>query len=69
MTNYTVYEGSRDTVYTVAIKCIIGDTIEYISNNQQGYMKYRVIKDNQLKVIDSYEHQIGEIEYDDDTSY
>jgi len=36
----------------------VGDTIEYVSNNQMGWMKYKVIYKNlkrDLKLIDSYE--------------
>ena len=46
MTNFSVHEGSRKTVHSELrdnpdIK--IGDTIDYVTNNQLGYQKYEVI--------------------------
>jgi hypothetical protein len=71
--NYNVYEGSGKTVHSEleSNKSINeGDTITYQSNNQQGYEKYRVILNKKgkktLKLIDSYDHQIGVYDYDDD---
>ena len=40
----------------------VGDTIEVISDNQQGYRKYKVVNDlgkKGLKLIDSYDHWMG----------
>jgi hypothetical protein len=75
MTNFSVYEGSGETPYSLLntnpnIK--IGDTIEYLTNNQQGYEKYRVIQNEEnpnaknLKLIDSYDHQMGIFDYESD---
>jgi hypothetical protein len=71
--NYEVVEGSGRSVESeleTNKKILVGDTIEYISNNQQGYMKYRVVLDKTgnkaLKLIDSYDHQMGDIDYDDE---
>ena len=69
MTNFTVYEG-EGTVYQELetnpdIK--VGDTIEFITNNQEGYEKYIVILgdtgEKSLELIDSYEHQMGYYDY------
>jgi hypothetical protein len=62
MTNYRVYEGGEETVHSQLLKCKDGDTIEFISNNQEGYMKYKVVE-NSLKVIDSYFDEM--YQYDD----
>ena len=66
MTNYKVNEGTENTIQLEFEKnpnIIVNDTIEYISNNQMGYVKYIVILDENgkkiLKLIDSYYHQIG----------
>lgn len=43
-------------------KIKVGDTIEYISNNQQGYLKYKVVEEDgekTLEVIDSYDMQMA----------
>ena len=71
MTNFTVGEGQsvREELETNPdIK--VGDTISYIPNNQQGYQKYKVILGDEgeksLKLIDSYDHQIGFYDYDSD---
>lgn len=55
MTNYTVFENNGNSVYTEFKnneKIVVGDTIEYISNNQMGYEKYKVILNvNNIKDI------------------
>jgi len=62
MTNYKVSEGGEETIYSQLLKCKNGDTIEFISNNQMGYIKYKVVEnefnENELEVIDSYYHQM-----------
>ena len=43
----------------------VGDTIEYISNNQQGYLKYKVVEEDgkkTLEVIDSYDMQLARLD-------
>jgi hypothetical protein len=50
-------------------KIKVGDTIEYISNNQQGYLKYKVVEEDgekTLEVIDSYDMQLARL---DDEEY
>ena len=40
----------------------VGDTIEVISDNQQGYRKYKVVNNlgkKGLKLIDSYDHWLS----------
>jgi hypothetical protein len=52
----SVYEKLKDKHVDV------GDTIEYISNNQQGYKKYKVVNElgkKGLKVISSYDDFMG----------
>ena len=73
MTNYEVAEGSGRSIQSeleTNPNIVVGDTIAYISNNQQGYTKHLVILDangnKALKLIDSYDHQMGDIEYDED---
>jgi hypothetical protein len=58
--NYTVYE--PNSVYELMktnCNININDTIEYISNNQLGYVKYKVLLDENknkiLKIIDDYD--------------
>ena len=59
MTNYYVYEpNSVDEELQTNQNIKVNDTIEYISNNQEGYEKYKVVlidgkKD--LELIDSFD--------------
>jgi hypothetical protein len=60
--NFQLYEGRRNTVLSelkINTNIVVGDTIEYITNNQLGYKKYKVILDENgkkgLKLIDSYD--------------
>ena len=64
--NFQIYEGERNTVWSelkINSNIVVGDTIEYITNNQLGYKKYKVISDENgkkgLKLIDSYDIQMG----------
>jgi hypothetical protein len=64
--NYQVYEGEGNSVQNelkTNQNIAVGDTVEYITNNQMGYEKYKVILnekgEKKLKLIDSYDHQIG----------
>ena len=70
MKNYPVYEG-EDTVHNklkTTPKINVGDTIEYITNNQMGYEKYTVILgengEKELSLIDSYDHAIKNNNYE-----
>jgi hypothetical protein len=74
MTNFIVGEGNgtvrQELETNPDIK--VGDTIEYISNNQQGYEKYKVILEDgekSLKLIDSFDHQMGLYDYDSDDEH
>jgi hypothetical protein len=59
--NHIVEEGGGRSVWSeleTNADIEVGDTIEYVSNNQMGWMKYEVILENGekgLKVVDSYE--------------
>jgi hypothetical protein len=47
-------------------KIAVGDTIEYISNNQQGWMKYKVVEEDGKKIlnlIDSYDMLMERVEH------
>ena len=64
--NFQIYEGERNTVCSelkTNSNIVVGDTIEYITNNQLGYEKYKVILDENgekgIKLIDSYNIQMG----------
>lgn len=64
--NYQVYEGEKNSVYKelkTNPNIAVGDTVEYITNNQMGYEKYKVILnekgEKKIKLIDSYDHQMG----------
>jgi len=71
MTNHVVSEGQgtahsflRDNSSDVQI----GDTIEYVSNNQMGYEKYQVIcREKGLKLIDDYDSQMNNVVYSDES--
>lgn len=71
MTNHVVYEGQgtahsflRDNSSDIQI----GDTIEYVSNNQMGYEKYQVIcREKGLKLIDDYDSQMNNAMYSDES--
>jgi hypothetical protein len=69
MTNFSVYEGDGNSVQKQLQKkdVKVGDTIEFVPNNQEGYEKYEVINDEKdkkaLKLIDSYDMQM-EREYE-----
>jgi hypothetical protein len=66
--NYDVYEGTNHTVDDELImneKIMVGDTISYITNNQEGYKKYEVVLNEEdgtkkLMLIDCYEYEICE---------
>ena len=54
----TVYQYLEDNKNEIEV----GDTIEYISDNQQGYEKYKVIEEDgekALELIDSYDMQMA----------
>jgi len=63
MVNYEVNEGNG-TVYEELESnpdIVVGDTIEYITNNQEGYQKFEVVmKDGEkgLNLIDDYDMQM-----------
>ena len=66
MKNYNVSENNGHSVYDELetnkdIK--VGDTISWITNNQQGYMKYKVVLDDEgkkdLKIIETYDNVSG----------
>jgi thiol-disulfide isomerase/thioredoxin len=68
--NISVYEDDRETVESKLESdpdIQIGDTIEYNTNNQEGYKKYEVIEDKDaknnkgIKLIDSYDHKIDNL--------
>ena len=64
--NYDVCEGSNYTVddeLKLNRKIMVGDTITYVTNNQEGYKKYKVVlnEDNgtkKLMLIDWYEYEM-----------
>jgi hypothetical protein len=60
MKNYNVYEG--ESVYNELARnkdIKVGDTISFITHNQQGYMKYKVVLEDDgtkdLEVIEDYD--------------
>ena len=61
MVNYDVYEPKTAQEELRTNPDInIGDTISFISDNQQGYKKFIVVDDNgnkKLNLIDSYDMQ------------
>jgi len=70
MTNYRIGEGqSPYEEFETNTKIVVGDTIEHTPNNQQGYAKYKVVLnedgEKELKMIDSYDHQMGMYDYSD----
>jgi len=71
MVNYNVYEPKtvQEELRTNP-DIIIGDTISFFSNNQQGYKKFIVVDDNgnkNLNLIDSYDmQQERELNHDSD---
>lgn len=67
MKNYNVYEDDEKSVYDELatnrdIK--VGDTISFVTRNQQGYMKYKVVLDDEgkkdLEVIETYDDWIND---------
>lgn len=46
MTNWVIYEGDGETIGSkmASPQVVIGDTIEYVTNNQEGYKKVRVVQ-------------------------
>ena len=70
MSNYKVYEGSYvDDELENNSNIKIGDTIEYISNNQEGYEKYEVVLKNgkkDLQLIATYDDmELSDMELSD----
>jgi len=61
--NHVLYEDDVSVYEKLRDKSVdVGDTIEFISNNQQGYKKYKVINDlgkKGLKLINSYDDWMG----------
>lgn len=66
MANYIVYEGNGNSVrneFETNTEIMVGDTIEFVSNNQFGYTKHRVVfKDGVkiLKLVEDYDDCYGE---------
>lgn len=60
--NYTIYEGEISLYdYLKTPKVRVGDTIEYVTNNQEGWEKYKVILDGNIKSlikIDDYDNKM-----------
>ena len=60
MTNYRVYQEDGDSAHGELNSnpdITVGDTIEYFTSNQEGYKKYEVILENNvkgLKLIQDY---------------
>lgn len=65
MPNFTINEGDGNSIYKQLRKSAVkvGDTIEFVPNNQQGYEKYEVIRNEKgekaLKLVDSYDMQMA----------
>jgi hypothetical protein len=66
MENYNVYEDDEKSVYDELAtnpNIKIGDTISFITRNQQGYTKYKVVLDDhgekKLEVIETYDDWIN----------
>ena len=66
MKNFNVYEGDGKSVYDELatnpdIK--VGDTISYITRNQEGYMKYKVLLNDHgkkdIETIETYDDWIN----------
>jgi len=62
MKNYNVYEDDEKSVYDELAtnhNIVVGNTISYITRNQQGYMKYKVVLDDRgekvLETIKTYD--------------
>ena len=74
MKNYNVYEDDEKSVYNELatnpdIK--VGDTISFVTRNQQGYMKYKVVLDDSgeksLETVKTYDDWIND-EPEEDTN-
>jgi hypothetical protein len=66
-TNWPIEEPQNPKKYLAdnLDKIKVGDTIEFISNNQEGYLKYEVIEkdgEKSLDEIDSYDKQLAQAE-------
>jgi hypothetical protein len=72
MVNYNISEGTAEDELATNPDIKTGDTITYISNNQAGYLKYKVVVGSEgertLKLIDSYAHQMGDYDIDTDNN-
>jgi len=72
MTNFSVHEGDGNSVQKQLQKkdVKVGDTIDFVPNNQQGYERYQVIEDEKgekaLKLIDSYDMQMERADESDE---
>ena len=54
MTSYILYEDDYNQLYNIEVYKV-GDIIEYIPNNQLGYLKYRVVLKNNEKTLEIME--------------
>jgi hypothetical protein len=56
---YTVYEGNENMIDNYLNNANVGDFIEYVPNNQMGYVKYVIATDHtghrMLNVIENYD--------------
>ncbi len=60
MTNYTLYEDDYNRLYNIELYKV-DDIIEYIPNNQLGYLKYRVVLKNNEKSLELLEDIYGKV--------
>lgn len=73
MTNWVIYEGDGETISSkmASPEVVIGDTIERVTNNQEGYKKVRVVQgeDGNKDTIILADWGIGKFEEPDDEPY
>jgi hypothetical protein len=60
MTSYILYEDDYNQLYNIEVYQV-GDIIEYIPNNQLGYLKYRVVLKNNEKTLEILEDIYGKV--------
>lgn len=60
MTKYILFEEDINHLYDIELYSV-GDIIQYMPNNQLGYLKYRVVLKNNKKTLEIIEDIYGKV--------
>ena len=60
MSHHTLYDEDSNVLYNMELYNV-GDIIEYIPNNQLGYLKFKVVLNNNEKELEVIEDIYGKV--------